>query len=229
MPRSLAETPDRVTTFGPGIYLRSRMGLDSLRNTRDGRLREEGGGGRGKEETTEDGGAEVDGGEKDGGPEDRTWLEQLMPGEPLGVTRPVTSYLDTFSLAPPLSPCRLSLPTFARCHSALSSHEGTASSRYQRKSSPTPLPSLSASSSFLLRVARFSSPSSFPRRGFLRLPLSGGSPLPSREKPYRYAFNVQFLRASLPLRRRHRRERKTPDEFSQLRMTLHCWQRFLPV
>lgn len=38
---------------------------------------------------------------KSKGEKDRTWLQQLMPGEPLGVTRPVTSYLDTFSLAPP--------------------------------------------------------------------------------------------------------------------------------
>ena len=35
-----------------------------------------------------------------------------MPGEPLGVTRPVTSYLDTFSLAPPPPPSSVSLFSF---------------------------------------------------------------------------------------------------------------------
>lgn len=79
------------------------MRLGSLRNTRDERIRLAGRRSSvGEEETTVNDRAKSKG-EKDGGPEDRTWLEQLMPGEPLGVTRPVTSYLDTFSLAPPPS------------------------------------------------------------------------------------------------------------------------------
>ena len=139
---------------------------------------------------------------KSKGEKDRTWLQQPMPGEPLGVTRPVTSYLDTFSLAPP------PIPSSSVCLSSFVLRALVASPRLvvRKVHLPASIKGNSVCFSVVvsspprspsLPVAPFFFAPSFPPCGFLRLPV-GGEPsvvVPLlRAKPYRYAFNAQLLR-----------------------------------
>lgn len=131
-----------------------------------------------------------------------------MPGEPLGVTWPVTSYLDTFSLAPPSAP----LSSFAARYSALSSHGSAPSNGYQRKFTPP------RRTTFAFLSSRISSASY--RRGICLAPLV-------RE-------TVSIIRLTHdsfgPLRSPScfvtRNERKSLNEFTRLRMTFHCCESF---